>query len=313
MRPFRFLASIAEPMRRTAFVERVRRAEAIGIDALVFPDHLVEQAAPVPAMATVAAVSDRLRIGSFVLNNDLRHPAVLAHDLATLYLLSDGRLEIAIGAGWNRPEYEAIGIAYDAVGERVDRLAEGVAVLKGCFADGPFSFEGRHYTIRDHDGQPKPVQRPHPPLLIGGGGKRTLELAAREAQIIGLAPRAGRVGRGDPLSLTWEATAEKIGWVRAAAGERFEALELNVYPSSVEPRLTDDAHAALREAADAIRGRSGVELTEQQLARSPHVFIGSIERLTEKLLELREGLGISSIMVGEVGELDPLVERLAGR
>lgn len=313
MRPFRFLASIAEPMRRAAFVERVRRAEAIGIDALVFPDHLVEQAAPVPAMATVAAVSDRLRIGSFVLNNDLRHPAVLAHDLATLDLLSDGRLEIAIGAGWNRPEYEAIGIAYDAVGERVDRLAEGVAVLKGCFADGPFSFEGRHYTIRDHDGQPKPVQRPHPPLLIGGGGKRTLELAAREAQIIGLAPRAGRVGRGDPLSLTWEATAEKIGWVRAAAGERFEALELNVYPSSVEPRLTDDAHAALREAADAIRGRSGVELTEQQLARSPHVFIGSIESLTEKLLELREGLGISSIMVGEVGELDPLVERLAGR
>ena len=313
MRPFRFLASIAEPMRRPAFVGRVRRAEAIGIDALVFPDHLVDQAAPVPAMATVAAISDRLRIGSFVLNNDLRHPAVLAHDLATLDLLSDGRLEIAIGAGWNRAEYEAIGIAYDAVGERVDRLAEGVAVLKGCFADGPFTFDGRHYTIRHHDGQPKPVQRPHPPLLIGGGGKRTLELAAREAQIIGLAPRAGRVGRGDPLSLTWEATAEKVGWVRAAAGERFEALELNVYPSSVEPRLTDDAHAALREAADAIRGRSGVELTEQQLARSPHVFIGSIESLTEKMLELREGLGISSIMVGEVGELDPLVERLAGR
>lgn len=313
MKPFRFLASISEPMPRSAFAEAVRRAEAIGIDALVFPDHLVEQAAPVPAMATVAALSERLRIGSFVLNNDLRHPAVLAHDLATLDLLSDGRLEIAIGAGWNRPEYEAIGLAYDAVRDRVDRLAEAVTVLKGCFAAGAFSFDGRHYTIHDYDGQPKPVQRPHPPFLIGGGGRRTLELAAREAQIVGLAPRAGRAGRGDPLSLTWEATVEKVSWVREAAGDRFQALELNVYPSSVEPRLTDDAHAALREAADAIRGRSGVELNEEQLARSPHVFIGSVESLTEKMLAMREELGISSIMVGEVGELDPLVERLTGR
>jgi probable F420-dependent oxidoreductase len=313
VRPLRFLASITEPVGRRAFSEAVRRAEAIGIDTLVFADHLLEQAAPVPAMATVAALSDTLRIGSFVLNNDLRHPAVLAHDLATLDLLSDGRLDVAIGAGWNRREYDAVGIAYEAVGVRVDRLAEAITVLKGCFGAEPFSVAGRHYTIHEFDGQPKPVQRPHPPFMIGGGGRRTLELAAREAQIVGLAPRAGAQGRGDPLSLTWEATIEKIGWVRAAAGDRFGGLELNVYPSTVAPQLTDDAHAALRAAATSIRDRTGVELSEAQLARSPHVFIGSLESLSEKVLALRDELGIGSIMLGEVGELDPLVERLAGR
>jgi probable F420-dependent oxidoreductase len=313
VKPLRFLASISEPLGRGAFADAVRRAEAIGIDALVFADHLLEQAAPVPAMATVAALSDRLRIGSFVLNNDLRHPAVLAHDLATLDLLSDGRLDVAIGAGWNRSEYDAVGIAYDAVGVRVDRLAESIAVLKGCFGDAPFSFAGRHYALHEFDAQPKPVQRPHPRFMVGGGGRRTLELAAREAQIIGLAPRAGAQGRGDPLSLTWEATVEKIGWVRDAAGPRFDDLELNVYPSTVAPQLTDDAHAALRAAATSILGRTGVELTEDQLKRSPHVFIGSLESLTEKVLALRDELGIGSIMLGEVGELDPLVERLAAR
>ena len=313
MRPFRFLAGATEPISAREFAERVRRAEAYGFDTLVFPDHLVEQLAPVPAMAMVAALSDRLRISPFVLNNDLRHPAVLGHDLATLDLLSDGRLDIAIGAGWNRPEYEAIGMTYDASATRVSRLEEGIRVLKGYFADGPFSFSGEHYTITELDGHPKPVQRPHPPFMIGGGARRILELAAREAQIVGLAPRAGRDGRGDNASLTWEATVEKIGWVRSAAGDRFEDLELNVYPSRVEPRITDDARAALREAADEIGARSGDRPDEEALRQSPHIWIGSLDELTEKALRLRAELGISSLMLGEVDELAPLVERLAGR
>jgi probable F420-dependent oxidoreductase len=311
MRPFRFLATI-EVVDAAAFSEAVRRAEAVGFDTLVFPDHLVEQLAPVPAMATVAALSERLRISAFVFNNDLRHPAVLGHDLATLDLLSDGRLDVALGAGWNRPEYEAIGLPFDPPGTRVERLIEAVQVLKGYFGDEPFSFEGRHYRITDLDGRPKPVQRPHPPFMIGGGGRRLLSLAAREAQIVGIAPRSGRDGRGDPLSLTWEATVEKIGWVREAAGTRFDDLQLNVYPSRVEPRITDHAQAALREAADQIEQRNGVRLTEEQLRRSPHIFIGSVESLTEKIVELRSALGISSIMTGAVDELAPIVERLAG-
>lgn len=312
MRPFRFLAGATEPASRRAFAERIRRAEAAGFDTIVFPDHVVPQLAPVPAMAMVATLSDTLRVAPFVINNDLRHPAVLGHDLATVDLLSDGRLDVAIGAGWNRPEYEAMGIPYDAPGMRVSRLVEAVAVLKGYFADEPFSFAGQHYTITNLDGQPKPVQRPHPPFMIGGGGRRVLQLAAREAQIVSLAPRAGRDGRGENASLTWAATVEKVGWVREAAGDRFGELELNVYPSRVEPRITDDARGALRRAADEIGARFGTRPDEDDLRDSPHIWIGSLDGLADKARRLRAELGISSLMLGEVDELSPLVARLAG-
>ena len=312
MRPFRFLAAANEVVDGRELADRARRAEAVGYHGLIVPDHLVDQLAPIPALATIAAATDRLRIVPFVLNNDLRHPAVLAQDLATLDVLSGGRLDIGIGAGWNRPEYAAIGLAFEPVATRVERLAEAVAVLKGAFGDGPLTLAGRHYTITDLDGRPKPVQRPHPPFLIGGGGRRTLELAAREADIVGLAPRVLPGGRGDPRSITLEATAEKIGWVREAAGERFERLILNAYPSMVPIRVTDDARAAARDAIDSIRARTGLEIGERELLESPHVFIGSIGGLTEKLLRLREQLGISSFLVGEIGELAPVVERLTG-
>ena len=227
-RPFRFLADPGEVTDGPSLREAARRAESIGYHVLVYPDHVVIPFGFVPLLATVAAVTDRLRVAPFVANNDLRHPALLAQDLATLDVLSGGRVEVAIGAGWNRPEYAALGIPFDATGVRVSRLAEAVTVLKGCFADGPFSFAGEHYTITEHDGQPTPVQQPHPPLFIGGGGKRVLTLAGREADIVGLAPRTlaatdgGDVVRADPRSITIAATEEKIGWIREAAGDRFD-------------------------------------------------------------------------------------------
>jgi probable F420-dependent oxidoreductase len=313
MRPFQFLAEAREPLPARELGELARRAEATGYHALVVPDHLLDQLSPVPAMAVMAAATERLRVAAFVLNNDLRHPAVLAQDLASLDVLSQGRMEVAIGAGWNRPEYDAIGIGFDPAAVRSQRLAEAVAVLKGCFGDGPFSFHGTHYRITDHDGGPKPVQRPHPPFLIGGGGRRTLTLAAREAQIVGLAPRIGPNARSDPASMTWAATEEKIGWVRAAAGERFDDLLLNIYPSTVPVTLTDDARGEARRVADLLAARSGVRLTEEEVLASPHFFIGSLDGLADKFEALRAGLGISSIMVGVVGPLDPLVERLSGR
>ena len=190
MKQFEFLAEARDPISASELGERARRAEALGYHALVVPDHVLDQLSPVPALAVIAAATERLRVGAFVFNNDLRHPAVLAQDLASLDVLSEGRLDIAIGAGWNRAEYEAVGIGFDPAPIRSDRLAEAVAVLKGCFADGPFSFDGRYYRITDHDGGPRPIQRPHPPFMIGGGGRRTLTLAAREAQIVGFAPRA---------------------------------------------------------------------------------------------------------------------------
>jgi probable F420-dependent oxidoreductase len=313
MRPFRFLAEAAEAVDGPELAARARRAEAMGYDVLVFTDHLLDQLAPVPAMAWTAAVTDRLRIGTFVLNNDLRHPAVLAQDLGTLDLLSGGRLEIAIGAGWNRPEYEAIGVPFDPPPVRQARLEEGIAVLKGALGGGPFSFSGEHYVVTGLEGRPMPVQRPLPPLLIGGGGRRTLALAGREADIVGLAPRILRTGRGDPRSITVAATEEKIAWVRDAAGDRFGGLELNTYPSMSGIVVTDQARAEARAVIDRIRARTGMEMTEDEILESPHVFIGSIDGLVEKLRTLRERLGITSFMVGGIDELAPVVERLAGR
>lgn len=311
-RPFRFLADARDIASIPQLRETVRHAEAVGIDTLVVPDHLIPQLAPVPTMAAIAALSDRLRISAFVLNNALRHPAVLAQDLASLDVLSDGRLDVAVGAGWNRPEYEAIGISFDPTPVRQARLVEAITVLKGCFADGPFSFSGAHYTIADYDAHPKPIQKPHPPFLIGGGGRRTLELAAREAQIVGLAPRVLPVGSADPRSVTFEGTREKIGWVRDAAGDRFDQLELNAYPSMTGISITDAPLREASEVAERISQRSGMPVTGKELLDSPHIFINTVDGFVEKFRRLRDELGISSIMVGAVGELDPVVERLAG-
>lgn len=312
MRPFQFLGDARAVVDGRQLATDARRAEAMGFHALVIPDHLIDQLSPVPAMATIAAATERLRIGSFVLNNDLRHPAVLAQDLASLDVLSGGRLDVAIGAGWNRPEYESVGIAFEPQPVRHARLAEAIAVLKGAFGDEPFTFRGEHYTITDLDGRPKPIQRPHPPFLIGGGGRKTLGLAAREADIVGLAPRLLPGVIGDPRSITFAATAEKIDWVREAAGSRFEDLVFNVYPSMSSIVVTDHARRKARDLVDRLKARSGIEISEDEVLESPHVFVGSIEGLAEKLRIQRERLGISSIMVGTIDELAPLVERLAG-
>ena len=309
MRPFRFLAAapFGSPGARE-LAEAARRAEGAGFSALVLPDHLLGQHAPVPLLTAAAAATERLRVGTFVLNVDLRHPAVLAQELASLDVLSGGRLEIGIGAGWNRPEYDAIGVPFEPVPVRVARLAEAVAVLKGCFGDEPFSLAGEHYRITGHDGLPKPVQRPHPPIMVGGGGRRTLTLAAREADVVGLAPRPN-----DPRSFTAAATEEKLRWVREAAGDRFADLELNVYPSGGPVVVTDDARREARRRVDRFRELSGVELTVGEVLDSPHVFVGSVPALTEKILGLRERFGISSVMLDDVEATAPLVEALAGR
>jgi probable F420-dependent oxidoreductase len=306
MRPFRFLAPIGDGLvdPRT-LVADARRAEAIGIDVLVRSDHLLEQYGPLAGLATVAAATERVRIGTFVLNVDLRHPAVLAQELASLDVLSSGRLEVAMGAGWNEPEYTAIGLSFDPVPVRVARLTEAVAVLKGCFADGPFSYAGEHYRITGHDGYPKPAQRPHPPLFLGGGGRRMLRLAAREADIVGLAPRPG-----DPRSMTAAATEEKIEWVRQAAGDRFDALEFNAYPSGGPVVVTNDARGEAARRAELIRRQSGVELTVDEVLESPHVYIGSVDGLVEKCRELRERFGITSVMLDDYDAAEAVIERL---
>jgi probable F420-dependent oxidoreductase len=313
MRPFTFLVDDFTATNATELGERARRAEALGATTFVIPDHLVPMMAPIPYLATVSAATERIRISAFVHNNDLRHPVILAKDLATLDILSGGRLDVGIGAGWNKPEYDAIGMPFDRVGVRVSRLAEAVAVLKGCFGEEAFSFAGEHYTITDYDGQPKPIQQPHPPIFIGGGGRRILSLAGREANIVGLAPRILSEQRSDPRSVTWAATEEKLAWIREAAGDRFDGLTFNVYPSGWPITVTDDLRGEARKVIDRMKDRSGIELTVDEVIASPHIFIGSIERFVEKFEELRERLGISSFMVGSLDELGPVVESLSGR
>jgi probable F420-dependent oxidoreductase len=315
MRPFQFLADVHEIVTGPELAARARRAEQTGYHALVIPDHLLGQLSPAVALATVAAATTTLRMSAFVMNNDLRHPAVLAQDMASIDVLSGGRLDIAIGAGWNKPEYDAIGMTFDPAPVRQARLAESITVLKGMFSGSPFSFAGEHYTITDYTAEPVPVQRPHPPFFIGGGGRRTMTLAGREADIVGLAPRIKANATVDAPSMTLAATREKIDWVRDAAGERFDSLEFNIYPSAWPATVTDDLRGEARRVIDHLRARTGVELTEEEVIDSPHLFIGSVDRLVEKFLQLREELGIRSILLGDIGDvadIEPVLERLSG-
>ncbi|MBS2535260.1 TIGR03621 family F420-dependent LLM class oxidoreductase [Catenulispora sp. NF23] len=315
MRPFRFLATIDDNDEFSHLIPHARKAEAMGYSAFVIPDHLMGLA-PLLPLAQVAAVTERLRVGTFVLNNSLRHPAVLAQELATLDRLSDGRLEIGIGAGWNKPEYDAIGIPFEPVGVRIKQLTEAIAVIKGSFTEGPFSFAGEYYTITDLADIPAPVQRPHPPFFLGGGGKRFLTLAGRQAQIVGLAPRIV-IGDGAPRldapSITAAATEEKIGWIRAAAGDRFEQIELNTYPAGGPIVVTAEPRIEARRRVDRIRQQTGVELSVEEVLESPHTFVGSAKDLTRKFLELRERFGISSFLIDDLDAMAPVVEQLAGQ
>jgi probable F420-dependent oxidoreductase len=316
MRPFRFLIDTSEHLDGPALAAFARRAEAIGFSALMIPDHLLGNYAPIPFLTTAAAATETLRVGAFVFNNNLRHPAVLAQDLATLDRLSGGRLEVGLGAGWNKPEHDATGLPFEPVGTRVAKLAEAIEVFQGCFGEEKFSFAGEHYTITDYDAQPKPVQRPHPPIFIGGGGKRLLTLAAQKAQIIGLSPRITKNDKGlptiDVATATAAATEEKLGWIRAAAGERFADLELNTYPGLGPMVLTGDAKGEAARRADKAGELTGVKLTVAEIMESPHVFIGSRKELTQKFIDLRERFGISSFLLDDLETFAPIVEELAG-
>jgi probable F420-dependent oxidoreductase len=312
VRVFRFAAGVRSTATRAEFVDAVREVERLGYSSVLFSDHLVDQFAPIAALSVAAAVTSTLRIGTFVFNNDLRHPVVLAQELATLDRLSDGRLEIGIGAGWNKPEYEGAGIPYDPGATRIDRMAESVTIMKGLFAEGPIDFEGRFYRVKGFDDLPRPIQRPHPPFFVGGGSPKLLRFAAQNAQIVGIAPRVRPDGKADVMGCTLAGSEKKIAIIKDAAGARFDQLEINTYPS-LAGKVTDQAGPAAREVADRLRRRYGVELSEQDILDSPHVFIGSVPALVEKFQMLRERLGISHIFIGEdYRDFAPIVERLSG-
>jgi probable F420-dependent oxidoreductase len=304
--PFRFGVQVSGPADAAGWVELARRVEGLGYSTLTLPDHFTDQLAPMPALSTAAAVTTSLRIGALVFDNDYKHPLVLAKELATQDVLSGGRVEIGLGAGWMESDYRAAGMPYDRPGVRIDRFEEAIAVIKGALADGPFTFTGEHYTITDYDGRPTPVQRPHPPLLVGGGGARVLTIAARQADIVGINGnmKAGVVGPDAVSSITREVVAEKVSLVAGAAAGR--DIELNIRAFMV--RVTDDPGGQIA----AIAGFLSVP--DAMVAESPFALIGTTASIVDTLRRRRDELGFSYVIVGgeDVDAFAPVVAELTG-
>jgi probable F420-dependent oxidoreductase len=315
LRPFRFGVICEQMQSAEEWIMKAQKAEDYGYATFLIRDHFIREAfgdqlAPMIALMAAASVTGTLRVGSLVLDNDYRHPVMLAKEAATLDLLSNGRFELGIGAGWLRSEYEQAGMAFEPEGVRVNRLEEGIHVLKGLFADKPLSFAGNYYTVTNLSGFPKPVQRPQPPILVGAGSKRMLALAGREADIVGILPKAlpeGAISEEITERLP-ETIAQKVEWVRQAAGERFDELELNMMITPIfSERRRERAEEVARE-----RGWSGIAV--EDVLEMPSVFIGTPDQMVEDLLRRREQYGFSYYVVSDANmeAFAPVVASIAG-
>lgn len=310
MKPFRFGVNVWSAGSRAEWRDKARRAEDLGYAVLTVPDHLAAIFTPMPALISAAEATRTLRVGTNVLNNDFRHPVLVAREAATVDLLTDGRLQLGLGAGHMKSEYDAAGLRFDPGGTRVDRLAEAVAIVKGLLGGQEVTFAGRHYRVNAHRIHPLPVQRPHPPILIGGNGRRLLTLAAREADIVGLSGITFRQG-GAELDLSgWrtEGVDERVRLTREAAGDRHERLELNALVQRVI--VTDDRRQAAEELA-----RRWPQLSPTEILEAPYVLVGTVDQQVEDLRARRERWGISYYVVFEpyMEAFAPVVGRLAGR
>jgi probable F420-dependent oxidoreductase len=302
IRPFRFAAVLRMAESGKAWAEKARRLEDSGFDALLLPDHLVgPRFAPVAAITAAACATSRLRIGTLVFANDFRHPAVLAKEAATVDVLSEGRLELGIGTGWMAHDYARAGLTLDPPGVRIARLTEAIQVLKGLWRGGPFSYAGEHYTLAELEQQPLPVQRPHPRLMLGGGGPKMLRLAAREADIVNLTMRVRADGSGPDIADSGpDAFRRKIDIIREEAGSRFDDVELgtSVLQVGVGRNVAEWSAASPSAQAD-----------------TPQVLAGDLAEICDKLRRWREDHGISYYVLHNETDLDaftPIVGTLTG-
>jgi probable F420-dependent oxidoreductase len=307
MRAFRFAVHASHADSGEAWAATARRAEGLGYDALLVPDHLTRQLSPIAALSAAAAVTSRLRIGAYVFANDFRHPLTLAREAATLDLLSNGRFELGLGAGWRTDDYRQLGYAYAPPGRRIDRLEEAIGLVKRLLAGERVTHHGTHYRLDRASVAPRPVQRPHPPIIMGGGGPRMLRLAAREADIVGLIPQFSPRGRPILTDVTESSAERKAALVRRAAGDRFDRIALDLFIAdagmvgSGRP-LPASLVTASKAAVVALVG-------------SPYVLYGTLGALRDRLEHRRERTGISaySIPQGAMAAMAPLVEALAGK
>jgi probable F420-dependent oxidoreductase len=321
IRPFRFSVQAFEAESGRQWTDLARRAEGLGYSTLFTTDHYFGpgdisdasghrpvDVAPLTAMTAAAMATTQLRVGCRVFCADYHNPVILAKETATLDMLSEGRVEVGLGAGWVAAEYEGLGIPMERPGLRIERLAETVEVLRAHWAGEPLDIKRTFVRASGFAGRPRPVQQPHPPVLIGGGAPRVLRLAGQLADIVSINfnNAAGQLGTGSVASSTRDATVEKIGWIREGAGSRFGDLELEIAAYFIA--ISDDP----ADAVAAMARRFGVR--PDVLAEHPHALIGPVPEICDKLEQRRSELGVSYINVAQrsMEAFAPVVARLAG-
>jgi probable F420-dependent oxidoreductase len=310
MKPFRFGINVRDASSRAQWQDKARKAEQFGYSVLLVPDHLAAMLATIPAVMSAADATKRLRVGTNVLNNDLRHPVLLAREAATMDVLTDGRFELGLGAGYVQSEYDQAGLRFDRGGIRVERLAESVRIIKGLLGGAEVNFAGRYYRVTGHTIHPRPVQRPHPPIIIGGNGLRLLALAAKEADIVNFTGITFTRGDTKPDMSGWkvEGLDERIRVVREAAGERLGRLELSAQIQRVI--VTDHP----RQAAEELQ-KTWTQLSVEEILEAPFVLIGTVDEMVDTLHARRERWGVSYFVTFEpyLETLAPIVVKLTGK
>jgi probable F420-dependent oxidoreductase len=306
VQPFRFAVQSAVMPSMEAWRGLARRCEDLGYSCLYIPDHFDDQFGPLVALTVAAEATSTLRVGSLVFDNDYRHPVVLAKEIATLDLASDGRVEFGLGAGWRITDYDESGIPLDPASVRVERMLEGLTVMRELWSNEKVTFTGAHYQVDGAQGLPRPGRVP--PIVIGGGSRRILSIAGREADIVGVNPdlRSGGFGPEVLAGILPERWDERVRWVRDAAGDRMDHIELQVLTFLV------DVGTPRREALERASGMFG--LVPDVLADVPIGIAGTVDEICEQLRQRRERWGFSYIVIhtGEVDAFAPVVARLTG-
>lgn len=309
MQRFRFGVQVSTAPDGPGWRDLARRIESLGYSSLLIPDHLGDQLGPLVALTVAAEATSGLRVGTLVLDNDFRHPLVMAKEAATLDLVSEGRFELGIGAGWMLTDYNESGIPYDPPGVRVDRLGEAITILKALWADGKCTHQGTHYQLQDAQGLPRPHRPGGPPLVVGGGSPRVLALAAREADIVGVNPnlRAGAIGPEIASEVLGPRYDEKVSWVRAAAGARIDDIELQCLTFVVQ--VGTPREEAVRNLAPMFG------LSPEEAAEVPLALVGTVDEICETLEQRRQRWGFTYWVVheGEMEAFAPVVQRMTGR
>jgi probable F420-dependent oxidoreductase len=308
MAAFRFALQLSRAESAAAWRDLARKAEDLGYSTLYVPDHLDDQFSPLVACAVAAEATTTLRVGPLVLDNDFRHPVLLAKEAATMDILTGGRFEFGLGAGWLTSDYQQSGIPMDAPSVRIARLAESLDIIKALWRDGSASFSGTYYDVHEASGAPVPFTSGGPPIVIGGGSKRILTLAGQHAQIVSVVPSlaAGYIGPETAAEAVVEKYRQRVEWARAAAGARADELELQCWTVAVQ--VVPNAVELFESMAPLFN------LTPEQLRAAPLALIGSVPEIVDTLRRRREELGFSYIVVheAEFETLAPVVAELAG-